>query len=600
MTLPVVITGLTTALGFVSLLASGLPSIREFGAFAALGVLVTVVVCLTFTPAALQLLGRRTRPLPEAMLETGEVQRGTLGWTAAAAEWLARFTVQRRGQIGWIGAAVLAVATVGALRIEVGQQHIENFAPESRTRRDYEAVNRAIGGANALLVAIESEGASLTRPPHLRAIAELEEWLVAQPEIGGATSIAGFLAYQNQLLHGDDPEWRRLPDDAGLAEQLLLAGAGDRLDALIDPRRARTLVRARSFESDPAASAALIERVRARLAALPAPLVGRVTGEVVVLNETLDDVARGQLRSLGLAVLTIWGVLAAMFTSLRIGLVALFPNLLPVAIFFGALGFSGTPLSSSTSLIACIALGIAVDDTIHYFARFNRDAKRSADEVSAVATALGAVFRPVSFTTLGICLGFLALSRSELASQVQFGWLAAFTLASAWLVDVTLTPALCSRLRVVTLWDVLSLDLGEEPHLSIPLLEGLSLRQARIVALVLSVETVPPGTRLMSEGEQGREMYVVLDGELRGSVNHDGREIELSRMRRGDTVGEVGLFAGQRTADVDSVEETRLLRLRPPELARLQRRYPRIAARLFSNLSGILATRLVNTTEKLR
>jgi CRP-like cAMP-binding protein len=117
---------------------------------------------------------------------------------------------------------------------------------------------------------------------------------------------------------------------------------------------------------------------------------------------------------------------------------------------------------------------------------------------------------------------------------------------------------------------------------------------------MLSIVNVPAGRRLMAEGEQGAEMFVVLEGELRGSVTREGREIELARMRRGDSVGEIGLFAGRRTADVDAVGEVRLLQMNAPELERLRRRYPRIASRVFHNLNEILAERLVRTTRKVR
>ena len=292
-------------------------------------------------------------------------------------------------------------------------------------------------------------------------------------------------------------------------------------------------------------------------------------------------------------------VLAAMFTSWRIGFMALLPNVLPVALFFGALGWSGIPLSASTSLIACIALGIAVDDTIHYFARFNADAKGSADERIAMASALRAVARPVTYTSVGLCLGFLALTTSELQNQVHFGLLAAFTLAAAWLIDVTLTPALCSQLRLVTLWDVLSLDLGAAPHTSIPLFKGLTHRQARIVALMLRMEDVPEGTQLFREGETGREMYVVIEGALRGYLEREGADVELSTMRRGEVVGEVALLAGKRSASVDTLTPARLLRFSSLELDELARRYPKIAAKLFSNLSELLAQRLIQTTGRI-
>jgi CRP-like cAMP-binding protein len=192
------------------------------------------------------------------------------------------------------------------------------------------------------------------------------------------------------------------------------------------------------------------------------------------------------------------------------------------------------------------------------------------------------------------------LTTSELRTQAEIGIMAAFALGVAWVADMVLTPALCAGLRVATLWDVLTLDLGPDPHRSIPLLSGLSKAQARIVALMTHVVSVPAGQRLIRTGDAGAEMYVVIEGELRASV--DGKEgpVHLSTHRRGDVIGEVGLFYASRTADVDVVEDARLLKLDQESLERLRRRSPRIAAQVHRNLNQVLADRLARATDRLR
>ena len=197
-----------------------------------------------------------------------------------------------------------------------------------------------------------------------------------------------------------------------------------------------------------------------------------MTGDAVLLRHTVDQIAIGEFQSIGTALITIYLTLSLLLTSFRVGLCALIPNVLPIAIYFGVLGLLDIPLNISTSLIAAITLGIAVDDTVHYFARFALEARRLGDEVKATASTLRSVIRPVTFTTLGLCLGFLVLTLSDLQYQVQFGLLSAFTMAVAWALEITLSPAICSRLRLVTLWDVLRLDLGRDPQHSIPLLAG--------------------------------------------------------------------------------------------------------------------------------
>jgi hypothetical protein len=244
-------------------------------------------------------------------------------------------------------------------------------------------------------------------------------------------------------------------------------------------------------------------------------------------------------------------------------------------------------------------LGIAVDDTIHYFARFIEDAKRLGSERLATEWALRAVGRPVTTTALGLCAGFLVLNLSEFRTQAELGNLAAATLAFGWLCDLTLTPALCVGLRIVTLWELLALDLGAGPERTIGLFRGLSSAQARIVALMGTLVPVRAGERLWRAGDPADALYLVIDGKLRASVARGGAAHELAVHGRGDVIGEVGLVRHARSADVDVVEDGRILRFGEESFAQLSRRYPRIAATVLRNLSEVLAGRLVRLTERV-
>lgn len=588
--LPVVITGLTTAAGFIALTVSRVPAIQEFGWLSVLGVAYTLVLSLTFTPAAFLLAGgARARPLP--------LDRAF----ASASERLARFDLRHRSWIVAAGVALLGLALFGATRIRVGTEYIGGFPADAPVRVQYEAINETLGGANTFYVVIESHvDDAFVDPVFLTEIESLQLWLEAQPEVGSTTSMVDHLKLIHRSFNEGDPAYFRIPESKRLAKQLLIFGAGDEIEAYVDGnfRTANVVVRAKV--EDTVSISNLVERLEARLGELPRPLEAQVTGSTILVTRTVDDIARGQVESITAALVIVYLVLTALFTSFRIGLLALLPNLLPIAVYFGALGASGATLNPSTSLIACIALGIAVDDTIHYLVRFNSDARSSASEERATFSALRAVIRPVSFTTLALVLGFLTLTGSELRNQVQFGALAAFTMAVAWITDVTLTPALGAGVRIVTLWDVLRLDLGRDPQRTIPLFQGLSQRQARVFALMSDVREIGAGQRLITEGEDASDIYVVIDGELAAWIERDGARIELSTMQRGAVVGEVGYFAAKRTANVDAVSDVRLIRFEPEDLERLRKRYPRIAAGVYANLNRIQAERLARTTQRVR
>lgn len=604
------VNGLTTVLGFASLCTSVVVAVRLFGFWSVVGVVATTALAVLFLPAALSLLGpprrgrvaMRMEPPPEVAAEDGGVPpplAAPVGWIDALAERIALFDVRHRRAIVGAGVVVLVLAALAMTRIEVATTYITDFPEESPVRRGYEEITRRVGGTAAFSIVIDAdEAGAMSRPENLRALRELQDWIEQQPEVATTASIADSVALLHHALLGAEAT-EPIPSEPKLVKQLLLFGGDDVTHGFVDRSLRSANVSVRSNVSDSKPVRAFLERLDARLAELPRRLQARATGDLVLLNRTVDAIAVGELQSLGTAFFTIYLTLAAMLTSFRIGLIAMLPNLLPVAIYYGTLGATGTPLTLSTSLIGSIALGIAVDDTVHYLARFNLEARRLGDEARATVATLRSVIRPVTVTTIGLVLGFLVLTTSETKSQQQFGLLAAFTMAVAWALELTLSPALSSGIRLVTLWDLLALDLGENPHHQIPIFEGLSARQARIFALMAKVVAVPAGERLMVRGTKGNEMFVVLDGELVASLERDGRRTEFSRMRRGDTVGEVALFHGARTADVDVSVDARLLRFGEAELTRLGRRYPRIAAKVYRNLNHVIAKRLVSTQQAL-
>ncbi|MEN8801157.1 MAG: efflux RND transporter permease subunit [Thiogranum sp.] len=591
--LPVVLTGLTTATGFLSLTLSPLAAIREFGVFSVIGVSYAVLVTLTYTPSILKLIHCK----PQAASRAGKQQSG---WFDRFAQSVAQFDISYRRPIFVAFALTFILALAGMSEIRVGMEHITNFRQDSPVRRAYEEANAQLGGANLFYIVIDTGHRDAVKEPvNLKAIKELQLWLAAQTEIGGSLSIVDYLQLLNRAFHDNKPEYHLIPDTRKEIGQLLFFGASDEVEKLVDSRYQLANVVVRSKAVDSGDLAALVEKVNDRLAHFPQHLSARVTGNPVLINDVLDEIIRGQVRSVFAALLIVYGVLVGLFLSFRIGLIALIPNILPVVVYFGVLGFLGISLNPSNSMIAPMVLGIAIDDTVHYFARFNEFMKQQSSARQATISSLRVVGRPVTYTSIALCLGFLVLTTSDLRMQAEVGAMACFALAFAWLSDFLLTPALCSQLRIATIWDALTLDLGKKPQETIPLFKGLSNFQARIVARMASIRVVSAGERIIAIGQPGLEMYAVIDGKLQASIEGKSGRIDLDAHTRGDIVGEAGLFFAKRTANVDAIEDTRLLRITLQDLETLRRRYPRIAARVFRNLNEILATRLVHATERL-
>ncbi|MDH5613363.1 MAG: MMPL family transporter, partial [Gammaproteobacteria bacterium] len=440
--LPVLLAGLTTAVGFSSLYLSELNAIREFGLFAVIGVIYATIITLIFTPSLLVLLQRRLKTVVETQFEIKDNSFDRL------IQRIAHFDAENRKAIFIIAGIVFVISIAGMTQLRVGTEHITNFKPDSDIRQAFEHANEKFNGINAFNIIVQSKyPTAFKEPVNLKAIEDLQQWLEAQPEIGGTTSLVNYIKFVNRSFNNNDPAFYIIPENKRVTGQLLFFTDSDDTRRLVDSsyRAMNIIVRAKVIDSDEVES--LIVRVNERLQQLPEHMDARATGSPVLMNQAIQDIMWGQVESVFLSLIIVYGILVSLFLSFRIGLIALIPNILPVVVYLGALGILGISLNPSTSLIAPMILGVAIDDTIHYFTRFNSIARQHPDPKEATVMTLGIVGRPVTYTSLALCVGFLVLTTSDLRMQVQVGAMSSFALLIAWLSDFFLTPALCSRLR---------------------------------------------------------------------------------------------------------------------------------------------------------
>lgn len=592
--LPVLLAGFTTSAGFLSLVFSNMYAIQQFGVFSVIGVLIIVALSITFTPALLIVMGKINRHKHD---EKSMSRNSTMNNIIAK---FAEFDYKNSKQIFIVSFILFSLAVLHVPDIRIGTEYVGNFKDDSPVSVSFKRVNESLSGANIFSIVMSSNtNNTFTNAENLRIIEELQNWLSKKSEIGSTLSVVDYIKFMNFRIHNDQVEYDVIPESDDDISRILNLGKEHYLDSMIDPeyKTVRIIVRAKVIDSDKLST--IIDQIENRLENVPQHLNPVVTGNSILLNKTIALITEGQVISIGISLVIVYLILSGLFMSLRIGLIALIPNLLPITIYYSALAIFDVTLNPATSLIGPMVLGIAVDDTIHYFSHFNRDAKRLANDRKATISSLKSVGKPITYTSIGLCLGFLMFLFSDLKMQNQVGLMAAFTLAIAWLTDFILTPALCSKLRLATLWDILRLDLGDNPNKSIPLLSGLKPSQAKIVALMSSVKELPEGENLFTVGDQGKEMYIVIDGKLQSSMVTDEGRVILSEHIRGDLVGEIGFYNNTRSANIDVVDKVRLLRITPNCMEHLKKRYPHIAAQVFSNLNKILTKRLVNRTRRI-
>ncbi|MFC1876783.1 RND family transporter [Thermodesulfobacteriota bacterium] len=187
-----------------------------------------------------------------------------------------------------------------------------------------------------------------------------------------------------------------------------------------------------------------------------------VTGFGMVISESSHQITSGQVKSLSITMVIVFGIMFLLFLSSKVGLIAIVPNLFPIVINFGIMGWFGIELSMFTSLIASIAIGLAVDDTIHYLVRYNREFRKDLNDQRALKKTLRHIGRPIIYTTLTISIGFSILTLSGFKPTAIFGTMMAITMFSALVGDLILLPSLLLHVELVTLWDLIRLKLGKD------------------------------------------------------------------------------------------------------------------------------------------
>jgi diguanylate cyclase (GGDEF)-like protein len=333
-----------------------------------------------------------------------------------------------------------------------------------------------------------------------------------------------------------------------------------------------------------------------------------VTGFGITISASSHHLTRGQIESLSITMVVVFGIMFLLFLSSKVGLIAIVPNIFPIIINFGIMGWLGIELSMATSLIASIAIGLAVDDTIHYLFRYNREFKKDLDDKRAFRDTLKQVGRPIIFTTITICVGFSILLFSSFKLTAVFGIMMTITVLSALVGDLILLPSLMQHVELVTLWDLVRLKLGKEPRYGIPLFKGLSRRQVHYIIMAGSLKALETGEVLFHKGDPSDNMYTIVSGAMdviEPFADEESRfafrsQKLINRLKTGDLLGEMGLLrSAPRSATVIASEPVELLQINWKMIQRLQWLYPPTAHRFFHNLFTIICDRLERVTECL-
>lgn len=437
---PVFLTSLTTLIGFLSLNASDAPPFRDLGNISAIGVAAAWVFSVLLLPAMLAVL-----PLPA---------KGRTGGRAPFAERIAEFVIPRRRVLLWGMAAVSIALAFGIPRIELNDQFVNYFSPRLAFRTDTDFAMKRLPGIYQMEFSVEAgSSGAIAEPAYLKRLDAFAEWLRAQPGVAHVQSLAEIMKRLNRNMHGDDSDLYRLPENRKLAAQYLLLfemslpyGLDLKNQINLDRSATRVVASLKNITTREARRLKLDSE-----AWLTANTSGgktaQATGPLVMFTYISERNIKSMLSGTGLALVLISLCLIVALRDLKLGLISLIPNATPAILAFGIWGFVVGEAGLSASIVTAVTLGIIVDNTVHFLAKYQRARRENnASPDDAIRYAFATVGTALMVTSAILIAGFAILALSTFQINQVLGILTALIVFVAVVTDFLLLPPLLASI----------------------------------------------------------------------------------------------------------------------------------------------------------
>lgn len=437
--LAVVLTSITTLVGFLSLGTSPVRQVMQFGLFVGFGVMAALAITLTLIPAVLELT-----KTPTGIIR--HMERMHRGSKLALTSWLnrlAQIVVTHRKIIVVAGIAIFLFAAIGGTRLTVETNTLRFFRPDSPIRQATEVVDKSFGGSENLSVIVDGD---IKSPRVLNSMLALERWAKKLPEVGYTVSIADYVAQINESLHDNDPAQHVIPStrNAVAQEILLYEMSGDPSDfsrvVNYNYDEARIAMRMKSLTS--AQLGKLVDKIDSRAVAMANDKFEvKITGSSYLFKVLTDLLVHGQIWSLLVSLFGVALVVGLIFRSIRFGLLSMIPLGFTIILNFGVMGWLNIPLDTATTMIASIAIGIGVDYTVHFLSKYRRERREGREQHDAVSETIRTTGQPIIYNAVAVAAGFAVLLFSSFGPIATLGALVAVTMGISALAALTLLPA---------------------------------------------------------------------------------------------------------------------------------------------------------------
>lgn len=438
---PVILTSVTTAIGFLTMNFSDAPPFRDLGNIVTVGVMAALGYSVFSLPALMAILPVRVKSQTAA--------------SCPPCDRLADFVITRRTFVFWCTLMGAVALTAGTLRIELNDDWIKYFSEryDIRIAADFAAEN--LTGGDVIGYSLESGvSGGINDPGYLSKVEEFANWYRTQPKVVHVDSVTDIMKRLNKNMHGDDESYYRIPERRDLAAQYLLLyelslpfGLDLNNQINVDKSATRTIVSLKNPTTRELRD--MDENARDWLKAnAPESMFTYGSGLSVIWAHLSERNIKAMLGASFGALVLISGILIFALRSVKLGVISLVPNLAPAFMAFGIWGLLVGQVGLGLSVIVSLTLGIVVDDTVHFLSKYLRARREDGmNPPDAVRHAFHTVGTAMWMTSVVLVAGFLVLTLSGYRMNSDMGLMAAITISLALAMDFLLLPTLLMKLE---------------------------------------------------------------------------------------------------------------------------------------------------------
>lgn len=431
--MPILITSVTTGIGFLTLNFANVPVLADLGNLTAIGVILAFVFSVTLLPALLMLLPMNVSKYQESTSDSME----RLGdWVIRNHKRILPFTL------------ILVIASVASSFLnQINDVATDYFDSSTAFRQSTDFQEEHVSGMSTIDFALYTQTESgLNNPEFIQLVGGFTDWLREQQEVDHVSTISDTFLRLNKNMHADDPAYYRLPEEQELAAQYLLLyelslpyGLDLTNQINLDKSATRITVTLKNLGSKEFTE---FESRANDWVTKRSPNIIVTAGSPTLMFAHIGELnMSSMLRGTIIALVLISGLLVLALRSWRMGAISLIPNLLPAGIGFGIWGLYSGEINLGLSIVLSMALGIIVDDTVHFLSKYRHARVRGNDAEESVRYAFTSVGRALWITTLVLTVGFSVLAMSSFALNSDMGLLTGIIIVVALAVDFLFLPA---------------------------------------------------------------------------------------------------------------------------------------------------------------